>query len=282
MNLFDLNGKVAVVTGGNGGIGLGIAQGIASCGASVVISGRNTEKGASALDTLHAQGVQAAFIRADVTKNADCVDLISHAEARFGRVDILVNNAGFSINKTPQDYTEEDWNRVMDTNLTSAFRCSQAAYHAMVKLGAGKIINIISIMSLLGARNAIAYGTSKGGMVSVTRAMASAWASANIQVNAVLPGFVDTDMTRGFRQQMPVVDEKVVARTPQGRWAAPKDLAGIAAFLAGPASDFVTGSAIVVDGGFTRAALRFPCSRTFWHKRTSPFKQSIAQSLHSP
>ncbi len=254
-NLFDLTGRVAVVTGGNGGIGLGIAEGIASCGASIVISGRNTEKGASSLDILHAQGVKAAFIKADVTKNADCVALIGEAEARFGRVDILVNNAGFSINKTPQDYTEEDWNRVMDTNLTSAFRCSQAAYHAMVKVGAGKIINISSIMSLLGARNAIAYGTSKGGMVSMTRAMASAWANTNIQVNAVLPGFVDTDMTREFRQQMPVVNEKVVARTPQGRWAAPKDLAGIAAFLSGPASDFVTGSAIVVDGGFTIAAL---------------------------
>jgi 2-deoxy-D-gluconate 3-dehydrogenase len=138
MNLFDLTGKVAIVTGGNGGIGFGIAEGIASCGANIVISGRNAKKGAAALDSLHAGGAEAAFIQADVTKNADCLGLINQAEVRFGRVDILVNNAGQVIDKTPQDHTEDDWNRVLDTNLTSAFRCSQAAYHAMVKRGVAR------------------------------------------------------------------------------------------------------------------------------------------------
>jgi 2-deoxy-D-gluconate 3-dehydrogenase len=251
MNLFDLTGKVAVVTGGNGGIGLGMAEGMASCGATIVISGRNAEKAAAALDTLRSHGVQATFIAADVTKKADCVALIAQAVSQFGRLDVLVNNAGTSIRKMPQDYTEDEWHHVMDTNLTGAFLCSQAAYPALVRAGGGKMVNIGSMMSLFGAPYATPYASSKGGIVQMTRALATAWAKDNIQVNAVLPGWIDTDLTKRARQQVQGLHESVERRTPQARWGVPHDMAGIAAFLASPASDFVSGTAIPVDGGFS-------------------------------
>jgi len=251
MNLFDLAGKVAVVTGGNGGIGLGMAEGIASLGANVVIAGRNADKAVDALAALRALGAKAEFVAADVTRKAECVGLIARAEALFGRVDILVNNAGTSIRKMPQEFTEEEWHQVMDTNLTSAFLCSQAAYHAMKKIGGGKMINIGSMMSLFGAPYATPYASSKGGIVQMTRALATAWAKDNIQVNAVLPGWIDTDLTKRARQQVSGLHESVEKRTPEGRWGVPRDMSGIAAFLASEASNFVTGTAIPVDGGFS-------------------------------
>jgi 2-deoxy-D-gluconate 3-dehydrogenase len=253
MKLFDIAGAVAIVTGGNGGIGLGMAQGIASCGANVAIAGRNAQKAVAALKSLRALGIQAEFISADVTKKADCVRLVAETEARFGRVDILVNNAGTSIRKMPEDYSEEEWHHVLDTNLTSAFLCSQAAYPAMKRAGGGKIINIGSMMSLFGAPYATPYASSKGGIVQMTRALATAWAKDNIQVNAVLPGWIDTDLTMRARQQVDGLHARVEKRTPAGRWGAPPDMSGVAAFLATPASDFVTGTAIPVDGGFSIA-----------------------------
>jgi 2-deoxy-D-gluconate 3-dehydrogenase len=253
MNLFDIRGKVAVITGGNGGIGLGMAQGIASCGATIVIAGRNADKAADALKTLHDMGATASFIAADVTKKAECDALIAKTVEQHGRIDILVNNAGTSVRKMPQDLTEEEWHHVLDTNLTSAFLCSQAAYRAMAPQGGGKMINIGSMMSLFGAPYATPYASSKGGIVQMTRAMATAWAKENIQVNAVLPGWIDTELTIRARQQVDGLQDSVQKRTPQGRWGVPADMAGIAAFLASPASDFVTGTAIPVDGGFSVA-----------------------------
>jgi 2-deoxy-D-gluconate 3-dehydrogenase len=251
MNLFDLTGKVAVITGGNGGIGLGMALGIASLGATIVIAGRNQDKASAALRTLHDAGATASFIAADVTKKAECLALVAQTLAAHRRLDILVNNAGTSIRKMPQDFTEDEWHQVMDTNLTSAFLCSQAAYPAMVDAGGGKMINIGSMMSLFGAPYATPYAASKGGIVQMTRALATAWAKDNIQVNAVLPGWIDTDLTRRARQQVQGLHDSVEKRTPHGRWGTPSDMAGIAAFLASPASDFVTGTAIPVDGGFS-------------------------------
>src|SRR6476646_8994345 len=180
MRLFDLTGKVAIVTGGNGGIGLGMAQGMASCGAAIVIAGRNAEKAKSALAALRDYGVQSIFMTVDVTKKASCVKLVADTVAQFGRLDILVNNAGTAIRKMPQDYTEEEWHLVMDTNLTSAFLCSQAAYAPMQAAGGGKMINTGSMMSLFGAPYATPYASSKGGIVQMTRAMATAWAKDNI------------------------------------------------------------------------------------------------------
>jgi 2-deoxy-D-gluconate 3-dehydrogenase len=251
MKLFDLSGKVAVVTGGNGGIGLGMAEGIASCGARIVVAGRDAEKAGAALRTLEAHGGEHGFIAADVTKKVECENLIAETVSRFGRLDILVNNAGTSIRKMPQEFTEDEWHHVLDTNLTSAFLCSQAAYHPMKQVGGGKIINIGSMMSLFGAPYATPYCASKGGMVQMTRALATAWAADNIQVNAVLPGWIDTALTRRARQQVQGLHERVEARTPAARWGVPYDMAGIAAFLASPASDFVTGTAIPVDGGYS-------------------------------
>ena len=251
MNMFDLTGKVAVITGGNGGIGLGMAEGIASLGADIVISGRNEGKAVAALTALRALGVKAEFVAADVTKKTACQALFDQTETLFGRVDILVNNAGMSIRKMPQDLTEDEWHQVIDTNLTSAFLCSQIAYHAMKKTGGGKMINIGSMMSLFGAPYATPYASSKGGIVQMTRAMATAWAKDNIQVNAVLPGWIDTDLTKRARQQVTGLHDSVEKRTPEGRWGTPRDMSGVAAFLASSASNFVTGTAIPVDGGFS-------------------------------
>lgn len=246
MNPFDLTGKVAIVTGGNGGIGLGIATGLAQAGAKVVISGRNAAKGEAA-----AKGIGAVFMAADVTSKAACDKLVADTVARFGRLDIVVNNAGIAIRKFPQEYTEEEWRRVMDTNMTSAHFMCQAAYPAMLKAGGGKVINIGSVMTLMGAPHAAPYAASKGAIVQYTRAIATAWAKDNIQANAILPGWIDTELTEGARAQVPGLNESVLTRTPAGRWGVPADLAGLAVFLSAPASDFVTGTGIPCDGGYT-------------------------------
>lgn len=248
MDMFDLTGKVAIVTGGNGGIGLGMARGLADAGASVVIAGRNAAKGQAAAQTLAGDGV---FMTADVTRKGDCMTLVAHTVARFGRLDILVNNAGIAIRKSPQDLEEAEWHAVMDTNMTSAFLCCQAAYPEMVRAGGGKVVNIGSVMSLMGAPHASAYAASKGAIMQYTRAIATAWAGVNIQANAVLPGWIDTELTASARDQVPGLNDSVMSRTPAGRWGTPDDLAGIAVFLCSQASNFVTGAAIPCDGGYT-------------------------------
>ena len=251
MKLFDLTGKVAVVTGGNGGIGLGMARGLAQAGAAVLVAARNTAKSEGAVKELQALGAKAAAVQVDVRSPASCRAMVQAAVDRFGRLDILVNNAGTNIRKQPQDYTLEEYATVLETNLTSAFVCCQAAYPAMVRAGGGKIVNIGSMMSIFGASFTAPYAASKGGIVQLTKALATAWAKDNIQVNAVLPGWIDTDLTRQARQQVAGLHERVLARTPAGRWGTPDDHAGIAVFLASPASDFVTGTAIAVDGGYS-------------------------------
>jgi 2-deoxy-D-gluconate 3-dehydrogenase len=251
MPIFDLKKRVAFVTGGNGGIGLGMAKGLAAAGATVVIAGRNKAKAQSALSELRSLGAPAEFVELDVLNEASCQQAIQRAVERFGRLDILVNNAGTTVRGQPQDLTAQDWRLVMDTNLTSAFLCSQAAYPHMVRAGAGKIINIGSMMSVFASSYAAPYAASKGGIVQMARAMAVAWAKDNIQVNTILPGWVDTDLTRKAREQVQGLHEKVLARTPAQRWGKPDDFAGIAVFLAAPASDFITGATIAVDGGYS-------------------------------
>ena len=248
MTPFDLTGRVAIVTGGNGGIGLGMATGLAEAGARVVLAGRNLSKGQSAATRL---GQDAVFIQVDVTKESDCKHMIQQTMDLFGRLDVLINNAGMAIRKYPQDLEEAEWHQVMNTNLTSAFLCCKAAYPAMVTSGGGKIINIGSVMSTMAAPHAAPYAASKGGIVQYTRALATAWAKDNIQANSILPGWIDTELTEKARVQVPGLNETVLTRTPAGRWGTPKDLAGLAVFLASPASDFVTGAAIPCDGGFT-------------------------------
>ena len=246
MKPFDLTGKIAVVTGGNGGIGLGMARGLAAAGAKVVVAGRNAQKSAAA-----AKEIGGVAIAVDVKSEASLKALIGETAKRHGRLDILVNNAGINIRKQPQEYTLAEYHEVMNTNLTSAFNASQLAYPEMKKAGGGKIINIGSMMSIFGASFTTPYATSKGGIVQMSRAMACAWAKDNIQVNCVLPGWIDTDLTRGARRDVAGLHDRVLARTPAGRWGDPADFAGIAVFLASSASDFLTGTAIPVDGGYS-------------------------------
>jgi 2-deoxy-D-gluconate 3-dehydrogenase len=251
MNLFDLKGRVAIVTGGNGGIGFGIARGLAQAGASIVVAGRNSAKSAAAVKELEALGAKAIAVEVDVRDEAACRAMVAQAAQRFGRVDILVNNAGTNIRKPPQDYELAEWREVLDTNLTSAFLCSRAAYPAMTKAGGGKIINIGSMLSIFGGAKMTPYGASKGGIVQLTKSLACAWAKDNIQVNAILPGFIDTELTKGARAQIPGLHERVLERAPAGRWGEPSDFAGVAVFLAAAASDYITGTAIPVDGGYS-------------------------------
>ena len=249
--LFDLSGKVAVVTGGNGGIGLGMARGLADAGARIAIVGRNEAKSAAAVTELQQRGAKAISITADVTGKATVADMVERVRREFGRIDILVNNAGINIRKSPHALDLEEWDRVVRTNLTSAFLCSQAVYPAMKEAGGGKIINIGSMMSIFGASFAPAYAASKGGIVQFTRSCAVAWAADNIQANAILPGWIDTDLTKRARTEVGGLHERVLARTPAARWGAIADFAGIAVFLSSHASDFVTGTAIPVDGGYS-------------------------------
>jgi 2-deoxy-D-gluconate 3-dehydrogenase len=251
VRLFDLSGKVAVVTGGNGGIGFGMARGLAEAGSAVVVAGRNAEKSARAVKELQALGAKAVAMEVDVADEASVTALVKGTAGELGRLDILVNNAGTNIRKAPQDLTLDEWHHVMDTNLTSAFLLSKAAYPHMKRAGGGKIINIGSMMSIFGVRFSPAYAPSKGGIVQLTKVLATAWAIDNIQVNAVLPGWIDTELTRGARQQIEGLHDSVLRRTPAGRWGVMEDMAGVAVFLAGPGSDFVTGTAIPVDGGYS-------------------------------
>jgi 2-deoxy-D-gluconate 3-dehydrogenase len=249
--LFDLSGKVAIVTGGNGGIGLGMACGLAEAGADIAIVGRNETKSNAAVADLKQRGVKAIGVIADVTDKSAVATMVERTARKLGRIDILVNNAGINIRKPPHALDIEEWDSVIKTNLTSAFLCSQAVYPAMKAAGGGKIINIGSMMSIFGASFAPAYAASKGGIVQFTRSCAVAWAADNIQANAVLPGWIDTDLTKRARQEIDGLHDKVLGRTPAARWGAIADFAGIAVFLSSSASDFVTGTAIPVDGGFS-------------------------------
>jgi 2-deoxy-D-gluconate 3-dehydrogenase len=249
--LFDLTGKVAIVTGGNGGIGLGMARGLAANGAAIAVIGRNEVKSAEAVAHLVKDGHTAIAVAADVTDEAAVAVMVERVRRELGRIDILVNNAGINIRKPPDSLAVAEWDSVISTNLTSAFLCSRGAHPAMKAAGGGKIINIGSMMSIFGTSFAPAYAASKGGIVQFTRSCAVAWAADNIQVNAVLPGWIDTDLTLRAREQVAGLHDKVLARTPAARWGTSADLAGIATFLASGASDFVTGTAIPVDGGFS-------------------------------
>ncbi len=251
--MFDLTDRVAIITGGNGGVGLGMAGGLAHAGASIVIVGRNAAKNAAAVAKIQDMclDVPVMSLVADITDKEACFGMVKQVEDSFGRVDILINNAGISVRKLPQDHTLEDWNRVQNTNLTGAFLCAQAVYPVMKHCGGGKIINIGSLMALFGNHFSAANGASKGGLVQLTKTLACAWAPDNIQVNAILPGWIDTDLTRAASQEVPGLRDKVLTRIPAARAGTIDDLAGVAVFLASDVADYITGTAIPVDGGYS-------------------------------
>jgi len=250
-DLFDLHDRVAIVTGGNGGIGLGIAEGLAGAGARLVIAARNHAKSEAAVAKLSSLGPKAIALEADVAREEDWKRIVERTLAEFGRIDILVNNAGILLGKPPEDYALEEWRRIIDTNLTGAFIGARAVYPEMKRQKGGKIINIASLTSSFGSPFNVPYTASKGGILQLTRGLATSWAKDNVQVNAVSPGWIDTELATGARARFPGFNEKIVARTPAGRWGKPEDFAGIAVFLASRASDFVTGAEILVDGGYS-------------------------------
>jgi len=251
MNMFDLRGKVAVVTGGNGGIGFGMARGLARAGARIAVVGRNAGKSAQAVQDLQKLEFQAQAFQADVTDAQAVSGMVDAVVEAFGGIDILVNNAGINIRKRPEDLHPDEWQQVLNGNLTSAFLCSRACYPVLKRAGGGKILNNGSMLSIFGTPWGPAYAASKGGMVQLTKSLATAWAAENIQVNCFLPGWIDTELTRNARREVDGLHDRVLARTPAGRWGEVADLEGLAVFFASPASNFITGVAIPVDGGFS-------------------------------
>lgn len=251
-DLFNLKEKVALVTGGNGGIGKGIARGLAWAGSAIAIAARNEAKTSKAIGEIREEfGVNAIGVEVNIREEKSIQEMVTQILDRFKRIDILVNNAGMNIRKPPQELSSAEWDEVLEVNLRSAFLCSKAIYPIMKKLGGGKIINIGSMTSLMGGAKLAPYGASKGGIVQLSQSLAVAWAPDNIQVNAILPGWINTELTIQARKDIQGLHERVLSRTPSGQWGEPDDLIGAAIFLASPASDFVTGVALPVDGGFS-------------------------------
>lgn len=250
--LFDLTGKTAIITGGNGGIGLGIAIGLAQAGANILIAARNAHKTDAAVQRINALGATAIGTTTNVQHENEVEHMVQTALDQFGGVHILVNNAGIGIRKAPQDYTLQDWNLIMDINLTGTFLPCRQIYPHMAGSSGGKIINIGSMTSIFGHDQVMPYSASKGGVVQLTKSLATAWAKDNIQVNAILPGWIETDLTEPLRTQDGYREryQLISARIPHGRWGTPDDMAGTAVFLAAAASDYVTGVSIPVDGGY--------------------------------
>ncbi|HLX37141.1 MAG TPA: SDR family oxidoreductase [Candidatus Binataceae bacterium] len=246
--MFDLTGKVAVITGGNGGIGRGIALGLAEAGAQVAILARNQEKSAAVVEEVKRHNVPVVAIPLDVTQRASLRPAMEEVETKLGPIDILVNNAGISVQRGTLKLPAEDWDRVMETNLNSVFLLSQIAAQSMVARKRGKIINIASEYSRFGSGAVPSYSAAKGGLVQLTKSMAIELARRNVQVNAIVPGWIWSDMTIGVKGT-PFYDE-IITRTPAGRFGEPTELAGAAIFLASDASNFVTGEVVYVDGGF--------------------------------
>jgi 2-dehydro-3-deoxy-D-gluconate 5-dehydrogenase len=247
--LFDLTGRVAVVTGGNGGIGRSIALGLAEAGAAVAVFGRDDEKNRRVLSELKAIGVPSIAVRVDVTNRAGLEPALKKVESELGDIDILVNNAGnVSLSGGVLLEKSEDWDNVIETQLTAVFLLSKLAASSMLRRKFGKIINIGSMYSFFGSGLIPSYSAAKGAIVQLTKSMAIEFAPHNIQVNAIAPGWIETDMTAPVHT-MPL-NAEILARTPAGRWGQPEELAGTAVYLASRASDFVTGTTIRVDGGY--------------------------------
>ena len=247
MSLFDLTGRVAVVTGANTGIGQGIALALASAGADIAAVGRsNSDETANAVQ---AMGRRCLQVSADLASIEPIHRVVDEIERGLGPVDVLVNNAGVIRRADAVDFTEADWDQVVDTNLKSAFFLSQAFGRWMISRGGGKIINIASMLSFQGGMRVASYTASKSGIAGLTKLLANEWAPKGVNVNAIAPGYVVTNNTEALRQDEGRSRE-ILGRIPAGRWGRPEDLGGAAVFLASSASDYVHGAIVPVDGGW--------------------------------
>jgi NAD(P)-dependent dehydrogenase (short-subunit alcohol dehydrogenase family) len=248
-DLFNLAGRVALVTGGSIGLGRQIAEGLAEMGANLVLCARKKERCQQAAEELQQLGVKTVALGCDVKNPADVHAVVDAAFSQFGRIDVLVNNAGISWGAPVEEMSLEDWNKVIETNLTGTFLCAQAVGKVMIKQGRGKIINIASVAGLGGAPPelpAIGYHASKGGVISFTKDLACKWAMHNIQVNAIAPGWFPTHMSNKVLEHN---GEFFLSQIPMRRFGNDHDLKGAGVFLASDASDYITGHVLVVDGG---------------------------------
>lgn len=249
--MFDLTGKVAIVTGGGRGIGLQMAEGLAEMGASIVLCSRKVENCLKSAQAFSGMGYKAMALPCDVTSTAGIQEVVDSVLQKFGRVDILVNNSGVSWGATPEEFPLKGWQKVIDTNLTGVFLFSQIAGRVMIRQKKGNIINISSIMGITGmesdAADSIGYSASKGALITFTKDLAAKWAKYNIRVNALAPGWFPSDMTEWILGKQ---GEKILKHIPMGRFGKGEELKGALVFLASEASSYITGSIIPVDGGY--------------------------------
>jgi len=249
MSLFDLSGKVALVTGASRGLGKGMALGLAEAGADIVAVASQAANAEATASEITALGRKAVALSCRQDDPEQILRLERAAIERFGRVDILVNNAG-TIKRAPaKDYSDEDWDAVMETNINGVFRLCRTFGRQMLERGSGKIINIASLLSFQGGMTVPAYSASKGAVVQLTKALANEWASQGVQVNAIAPGYFATDNTEALRND-PERNAAISSRIPAGRWGKPDDLVGSVIFLASAASDYINGHVLLVDGGW--------------------------------
>ena len=249
MDLFNLKGKNALVTGSQTGLGAGMAIGLAQAGANVVVHGINTKGIAEVCEAVRAAGARPVEAVADVSDAKACVELVEFTVKELGSIDILINNAGIVRRAPAAEFSEKDWADVIEINLTAVFRFCQLAGRHMLAQGSGKIINIASLLSFQGGITVPAYAAAKGGVAQITKSLANEWASKGINVNAIAPGYMATDNTAALRADA-TRSRQILERIPAGRWGTPQDLAGVAVFLASHASDYIHGTVLTVDGGW--------------------------------
>jgi gluconate 5-dehydrogenase len=252
LDLFDLTGRVALVTGATSGLGHAIARGLAAAGATVVVNGRDAERISGAVEAFRAEGLQAFGSRFNVTEASEIAPEVERIEAEIGPIDILVNNAGIQRRAPMLEMDTATWDEVVRTNLTGVFLVAQAVARGMVQRRRGKIINIASLTSEVARKTIAPYTAAKGAVKQLTKSMCVEWAPHNIQVNAIGPGYFETPLNEALMNDE-AFDSWVKGRTPAGRWGVPKELVGAAVFLSSAASDFVNGQVVYVDGGLLAA-----------------------------
>lgn len=250
MDLFDLTGKVALVTGASRGLGRAMARGLARAGADLVLCARSEGDLRDAASEIEAMGRRAMVVPVDVLNVASVEEMVRRAVEGMGRIDVLVNNAGVNIRKSVVELDEAEWDLVLDTNLKGYFLVGRAVGRQMISQGGGKVINVASILGAVGLPNQVAYASSKGGVIQMTKVMALEWAPYHINVNAIAPTYFETPLVAAIRND-PERYRFIVERTPMGRWGQPEELEGVVIFLASKASDFITGQTIFIDGGWT-------------------------------